>query len=412
MSQKVTILGGGIIGICCALSLAQRGISVRMIDRNTPGQGATSGNAGIISPWSIVPMALPGLWKKLPGMLLDKQQPLKVHPRFWPQMLPWGLKFMNQSDEASVRRISESMQYLCSPSIELYRKHLAGTGNEGLVKDSLYVHAFRSADKPSLKSLDYRIRQEKGADLTLIGTDDLHQLEPALSRDFKAAVLIKGQARAVSPGDIAASLAQKASDLGVEILRFETSSLQHNGSEWVLKGAEASIHCETLVLAAGIWSGELLKSIGVSLPMVAERGYHVEYTNPGIEVNNSIMDVDAKVVASSMSGGMRLAGAAEFSWADAPPDLHRKPLMDTQAKAMFPELRDSEPKFWMGHRPSLPDSLPVLGRVPGHEGLFAAFGHSHYGLMMAPKTGEVIAELISGTVSDINLSAFSPERFR
>lgn len=412
MSQKVTILGGGIIGICCALSLAQRGIAVRMIDRNTPGQGATSGNAGIISPWSIVPMALPGLWKKLPGMMLDKQQPLKVHPRFWPQMLPWGLKFMNQSDEASVRRISESMQYLCSPSIELYRKHLAGTGNEGLVKDSLYVHAFRSADKPSLKSLDYRIRQEKGADLTLIGTDDLHQLEPALSRDFKAAVLIKGQARAVSPGDIAASLAQKASDLGVEILRFETSSLQHSGSEWVLKGAEASIHCETLVLAAGIWSGELLKSIGVILPMVAERGYHVEYTNPGIEVNNSIMDVDAKVVASSMSGGMRLAGAAEFGWADAPPDLHRKPLMDTQAKAMFPELRDSEPNFWMGHRPSLPDSLPVLGRVPGHEGLFAAFGHSHYGLMMAPKTGEVIAELISGTVSDVNLSAFSPERFR
>lgn len=209
MDSRVTIIGAGIVGICCALSLQERGIPVRLIDRGKPGQATSFGNAGIISPWSIVPQSLPGIWKRIPAMIMRSDGPLSVRSSFWPKMIPWGLRFLANSDEAVMRETSDAMQLLCAPSIELYRKHLAGTGHEGLILDSYYVHAFRKADKPTLKSIDYKIRIEKGADLELIGADELARLEPALSPDFKAAVLIKGQARATSPGKIGDVLAQK-----------------------------------------------------------------------------------------------------------------------------------------------------------------------------------------------------------
>ena len=200
--ETVTIIGAGIVGICCALSLQERGIEVRLIDRRAPGQETSFGNAGIISPWSIIPQAMPGVWKSIPGMLLNAEGPVKVRPSFWPKMIPWGLKFLSRGNEKTVRNVSRTMEVLCGPSIDMFRRHLAGTGREDLVADSYYVHAFRDGNAPTLDSLDYRIRRERGGDLELIRETELRVLEPALSPDFKAAVVIKGQARAVSPGDI------------------------------------------------------------------------------------------------------------------------------------------------------------------------------------------------------------------
>lgn len=409
--KTVTIVGSGIVGICCALSLAKRGIPVRLIDRAAPGQATSYGNAGVISPWSFIPMALPGIWKKAPGMMLSADRPLAVRPEFWPRMLSWGSKFISHSGESTVRNVADAMAYLCTPSIELFRQHLQGTGHEDLLTDSWYVHAFRDASKPTLDALDYRIRLEKGGELELVTADELRQLEPALAPEFKAAVLIKGQARALSPGKMAEVLVQKAQALGVEFINFEARVIQREQQHWVIKGATESLQADQIILSAGVWSKQLLEPLGVKLPLVAERGYHMQFAEAGVTINNSIMDVDAKVVASSMSSGVRLAGAAEFADAEARPDVSRQELLTRQAKFMFPDLAVDQPSFWMGRRPSLPDSLPVLGPISGQEGLFAAFGHSHYGLMMAPQTGEVLADFVTGQESVEDVAAFSCERF-
>jgi len=411
MREKTVVLGAGLVGICTSLSLAERGVAVDLIDRGPAGQETSSGNAGVISPWSIIPQALPGLLPQLPKLLYGRYRPLAVRPAFWLRMLPWGLRFLAQAQEPQVRRTAEALQMLCGPSITLFRRHLDGTGQEGLLRDSLYVHAFRDASRANLNAIDYRIRREKGADLELVGADRLRQIEPALSHDFGAAVLIKGQARALSPGRIGTVLAEKAAKLGVHFRQSEIRSLRPDRGGWVIDCGSETLWANRVVVAMGAWSTALLAPLGIRLPMVAERGYHAEFSMPGIELNNSVMDMDGKFVASSMQDGLRVAGYAEFASVDAPPDPQRHQRLIRQAKAALPGLDPASPRLWMGRRPSFPDSLPALGEIPGHKGLYAAFGHSHYGVMMAPATGEYLADLLTRQAASPANSAFSPSRF-
>lgn len=412
MSGQVTIIGAGIVGICCALSLQDRGIAVRLIDRGEPGQETSFGNAGVVSPWSVIPQAVPGIWKSIPRMLLDPKSALSVRASFWPRMVPWGLRFLRQSGEKSVRDISDAMELLCRPSIDLYRRHLQSTGHEDLIVDSNYIHAFRQPDQADLNALGYAIRKEKGGQLERIDGAELRRIEPALSTDFKAAILIKGQARITSPGRVGAVLAEKARRQGAEFVRTEVTKLSRTEDGlWHLATPDGPLHADTIVMAAGVWSTELLKPLGLSVPLVAERGYHVQFPTPSAVLENSVMDVDAKVVASSMQDGLRVAGTAEFANVDAPPDPRKQALLTAQARAMVPDLNTTDTQFWMGRRPSFPDSLPAIGPVDGHTGLFSAFGHSHYGLMMAPKTGELLADLVSGQRLNISIDPFALSRF-
>ncbi len=412
MQDDVAVLGAGIVGICTALSLAERGVPVQVIDQGEPGQETSYGNAGVISPWSIIPQAQPGLWRRIPSMMRGPYRPLNVRLGVWPRMLPWGLAFLRRGTEASVRQAADAMEILCGPSIELYRRHLEGTGEDLLVRDSAYFHAFRDGHRATLDALDYRIRREKGAELELVDAEGLRRAEPALSRDFAGAVVIHGQARARAPGRLARVLAEKACALGA---RFETARVtalsRGAGARWTVHAEGRSFDAARIVVAMGAWSADLLRPLGIKLPLVAERGYHVEFPEPGVEINNSVMDTDAKIVASSMEGGARFAGQAEFGRLDDPPDPAIHARITRLARAMFPDLGGPVPRTWMGRRPSFPDSLPAIGAFEGHPGLHAVFGHSHWGLMMAPKSGEIVADLLTGRHTNTGLGAVDPNRF-
>ena len=411
-TNDVIIIGAGIVGICCALSLIEKGLSVVLIDRDEPGQGASYGNAGIISPWSIIPQSVPGIWKQIPSMLLNKNGPLSVKASYFPKLIPWGIKFLKNGNTQQVDKASTAMDLLNHSNIELYQKHLTGTGHENLIQDSMYVHAFRNPVDASLDGLGYKIRAEKGANLEKIDQQELQRLEPALSDTFKAAILIKGQARALSPGKIAKVLAHKAQNLGVKIIKANVEILSSSeNNNWEVVTNLGRFNSRKIVLSAGAWSMQLLKPLGIDLPLAAERGYHLEYPNSEITLNNSVMDVDNMFVASSMENGLRVAGTAEFAEVDAPPNEERIKSLKMHAKIMLPDLKEDSIKTWMGARPSFPDSLPVLDELKNHKGLFTAFGHAHYGLMMAPKTGQIIADLVTENTNNIDLSAFSTERF-
>ena len=412
MGHEVTVLGAGIVGICTALSLAERGHRVRVIDRGAPGQETSFGNAGVISPWSVVPQAMPGVWRSLPHLMFGDHKALSIRAAVWPKMLGWGRRFFASATPERVQSVSAAMSYLCAPSIDLFRRHLDGTGHEGLVVDSWYVHAFRGDGPADLTGLGYALRREKGADVEMIGRDELRALEPALSDEFKAAVLIKGQARAKDPGRIGQVLAQKAETLGVVFVRAEVRGLTRQGDLWRVECDDGQVFDSAkVVIAMGAWSMQVLKGLGLKMPLLAERGYHLEFGDPGVVLNNSVMDVDAHVVLSSMNGGVRIAGQAEFAPVDAPIDPRKRTLLQRIATAAVPDLNTDATSFWMGRRPSFPDSLPALGALPSHPGLYCNFGHSHYGLMMAPKSGEHLAELITGHKPNVDASGFAPYRF-
>lgn len=407
----ITILGAGLVGLCTALSLLERGKRVRLIDRGAPGQETSMGNAGIISPWSIVPQSMPGIWKQIPRLLLGKNRPLAVRPMTWPRMIPWGLRFLRNGTAEKMHDVSSHMRYLCEPSITLYRAHLAGTGAEDLIRDSYYVHAYRTAEGANPDALEYRMRRDNGAQIERVSGSTLRDLEPDLSPEFRSAILIKGQARALSPGRIGQLLADKVRAQGGEILRAEAKELRRTQDGWSVLCDGARFECETLVISLGAWSPSLFRGIGIPIPLMAERGYHVEFAAPKVTLTHSVMDVATKVVASSMETGLRVAGQAEFAPVDAPRDETRKAKLTDISRQILPGLRTESCRFWMGRRPSFPDSLPAIGEVTGQPGLFCNFGHSHYGLMMAPKSGALVADLITGCRPNHDVSAFSIARF-
>ena len=411
MAEEITVLGAGIVGICTALALAERGAKVTLIDRDAPGQATSFGNAGIISPWSVVPQSMPGLWKKIPGWLLDPLGPVSVRPSYLPRMAPWGLRFLGQGREGRVRDISAAMEVLNRDCVTLYRRLLAGTGHEDLIRDSYYVHAYRNAGDARLDTLEGELRRTAGAEVERIGAAELRALEPALSHDFTAAILIKGQARTLSPGRVGTVLAEKFQGMGGQVRRMAVQSLHRTEGEWLCRTDQGEVRAGKLVLAMGVWSARLLRPLGIRIPVEAERGYHVCFTDPGISFTHSVMDAEMKFVASSMSDGLRVAGTAEFAGLDAPINDKRLAGLISLARRISPDLRAEAHTTWSGQRPSLPDSLPCIGEIEGFPGLIAAFGHSHYGLMMAPKTGELVADIATGRAANIDLSPYRATRF-
>lgn len=410
--SEVIIVGGGIVGICSALSLIESGVSVTLIDRDPPGQGASFGNAGTISPWSVVPQAVPGLWKKLPGMIFGKHGAAGISLRHAPGYFPWFVKFLKHCNEDSTRRVSDAMHVLCAESIDLYQQHLRGTGHEDLIKDSMYVHAFRNPDAANVDSLGNRLRIEKGASIERIDGDELRRIEPALSSRFRAAILIRGQARALDPGRIGQVLSEKFQKAGGEIVRAVVRKLDaRQGGGWTVNTDQGAYSAQKVVISAGAWSAELLQPLGYKVPLAAERGYHLNFAKPGIRLQNSIMDAENHIVASSMTPGLRVAGIADFANPASPPNPRHFATLRHHTKSMFPDLDDVGSSEWMGIRPSFPDSLPLIEELPGKGELFAAFGHSHYGMMMAPKTGQIVARLVTGSPANQDILMFGSQRF-
>ncbi len=411
-TPDVTILGAGIVGIATALSLTERGFKVALIDRSPPAEGASYGNAGSLSPWACVPQSMPGLWKSAPAWLVDPEGPIALRLIYAAKFLPWAIRFLRAGQEDRLPAIADAMIALTRPTVTLYRHHLEGTGAEELVRDSIYVHVFRNGADADLSNLAWRLRAERQVPLEVVKGDALREIEPALSPDFEAAVLIKQQGRALDPGGIGKALAEKAETMGVEFLQRSVERLAPEADGgWRIDTDAGAVPAKRVVVAMGAWSAKLMQDLGVNAPLEAERGYHLVFKDPGITLNNAIMNVDSKFVVSSMAAGVRCAGTAEFAGIEAEPDYRRAQVFKRLAKRMFPHINTEDTEEWMGPRPSTPDSVPYLGEVPGFANLYAAYGHGHTGMTMGPKTGEVIAALIAGETLDVDMTPYRIDRF-
>jgi len=409
----VAIVGAGIIGVCIALELVERGLQVAIFDPADVCSKTSYGNAGVISPWTCVPQSLPGLWKQLPAWLIRPDGPVSIRPGYLPQFLPWALRFMAAGKADRLDPIADAMFALSKGSVDAYKCRLAGTGKAHLVRDSIYVHVYRDLAAASLDHLGWQMRQNRQVPVDYINADELRIIEPELADEFKAAIIIKRQGRASDPAGIGIALAEKSVACGATHIKSQVKEIRpDNGQGCQVVTDRRTYQVGKIVLAAGIWSRQLLVNFGFNLPLEAERGYHLLLRDPGIELNNSIMDADGKYVASSMDTGIRIAGTAEFSGLDTAPNYARARRFAKQARQLFPRINCDQPEEWMGARPSFPDSLPCLGEIPGLTGIVAAFGHSHYGLGMAPGTSTIIADCVTGRRPSVDMAPYHIGRFQ
>jgi D-amino-acid dehydrogenase len=410
--KQAIVIGAGIIGICSTLALLDKGFSVTVIDRAGAADATSFGNAGVISPWSCVPQSMPGVWKQVPQWLFDPSGPLAVRWSYVPQLLPWVLKFIKAGAAHRLPAIADAMLAVNQPSLDLYHQLLADTGENDLVKDCSYLHVSRSANGVDPQGLGWRMREERGVPFETLKPGEAQEIEPELSPEFKSAIVIKQQGRTVNPGRLGKVLAAKAQAQGAKFARAEVKQIlpQSEGGYRIETDQEPHT-AGTVILTGGAWSTRLLAPLGVHIPLEAERGYHLVYTKPGLTLTNSIMDVDHKFVTSSMEMGVRSAGTAEFAGLDAPPDYRRAQIFKRLSKELLPNLNTESNEPWMGPRPSSPDSVPYIGPVPGHPGLFCGFGHAHLGLTGAPMTGRMLAALVAQEPLNVDMTPYRLDRF-
>ena len=406
------VIGAGIVGTCTALSLQERGKKVTLLDALLPSEATSFGNAGVISSWACIPQSMPGVWKNVPKWLLDPEGPVALRWEYLPKFLPWMMKFLAAGKADRIPAIADAMLQLHRPTVDLYRRHLDGTGHEGLIKDSYYVFAYRNAADADLNKFEWRLRAERGVPMERIDRGALSEIEPDISDAYQAAILVKDQGRALDPGGIGKALAEKFQRLGGTFKQCRVQSLQPRDDQKVtVTTDQGTFEAERVILAAGAWSASILKPLGIDLPLESERGYHIVFTDPGVTVNNSVMMTDAKCVVSSMNMGVRCAGTAEFAGLDHPPNYKRAHVLAGPAKRLLPNLNTKAREVWMGQRPSFPDSLPVIGEVPGIPGIVTAFGHGHLGLTAAPMTGQIATQIAIGETPNIDISPYAVDRF-
>jgi len=413
----VVVIGAGIVGMAAASYLQRDGRPVVVLDPGAPGEGASYGNAGCLNGSSVVPMSLPGTLAKVPGWLLDPMGPLAIRWRYLPVLLPWLWRFVQAGKPEKVQAQARALRTLLAPSIETYRPLVKAAGAEDLVHRAGHLFAYKSAAAFAGDAGVNQLRRDNGVEIQELTADDLRQLEPALSRDFVRGRLIAENGHCSNPLRLVQSLAEAFVRNGGMVRRLAAEAFDVIDDRVVaVTTADGHQPASAVVLAAGAWSRPLAAKLGDVLPLDTERGYHIMLKDPEVAPRIPTMSAEGKFVATPMEPGLRFAGTVEFAGLEAPPDWRRARILLRQGQDMYPglarEIPDERLSLWMGFRPSMPDSLPVIGPSSRYANAFYAFGHGHVGLVAGSMTGRVTADLVAGRPPAIDLAPFSATRFR
>lgn len=411
--REVTVVGAGIIGIATAIYLQREGHRVTVIDRQAPGEGTSFGNAGSIAPSSIVPIALPGTLKHVPKWLRDPLGPLTLSWRQLPFLLPWFLHFQRACRLDRAQRAASILRSLNGPAVDAYTELLAAAGAPELLRREGMLHVYKTENGFNASAFGRKLRTENGCVVELVDAEKIRELAPGLAPEYRWGFYLPDNAHVRNPSRVVKVLAEYFTRNGGTLVHATVTDIKCDTNGPVALETDAGPRsAEYVVIAAGFASGRLAARLGTRVPLAPERGYHIEIPGAAPAQKCPVTDGGARFVATPMEGGLRIAGTSEFRAADAPPNWARAAALATLATKMFPGMKAVDYTRWMGTRPSTPDSAPVIGRSPRHKQVLFAFGHGHWGLMAAPATGQLIADLIAARTPRIDITPFRTERFR
>ncbi|MDG9889991.1 MULTISPECIES: NAD(P)/FAD-dependent oxidoreductase [Pseudomonas] len=411
-TSHVAVIGGGIVGLCTAFHLVETGFSVSIIEAGEPGAKCSSGNAGSLSSGSVAPLAMPGVLKQSVGMMFDSTGPLYIPASYLLQVAPWMARFVASASTERVAHIAKALHDLIGDAVEQHKALAAKVGCSDLIVDTGQIHLY--PDEKALRKDDagWALKRQHGLNPVRIGRTDILQFEPRISSHYQTGYHVDGQPWIKDPQLHATRIAKYLRRRGVSFVRDQVLDLSRISGGWQIRGKQETHVAQAVVVSAGAWSSELLKPLGVRVPLEAQRGYHLRF--PGAEdmIQRVVVLADRKVFMTPMLGGLQAAGTVEFGGLDRLASSKRALLLAGHAKSALVDLDVSGPVQWMGHRPCLPDSMPVLGEIPAHPGLWCAFGHGHLGLTGAAGTGHLLAQAMSGSAqAKATLAAFSAVRF-
>ena len=409
---SVVVIGAGIVGAACAHRLQSRGFEVVLVDRGAPGEACSFGNAGRIATSLVTPKSVPGLLRKVPGMLLDRRHPLKTSAGFLLRNLAWCMRFARAGTPDEVARITDALHVLLSRGDAAIDRMAAAVGATDLLRTEgvFYVYQDRALAEAARDTMAESDR--RGAPSTYVTGDRIREVDPAIPASVTCG-FHKSEERFVrSPVELTRKVVQAFVASGGVLVRDEVVRLQPRaGRPPLARCRRESYEADKVVVAAGAWSPRLAAQLGIRILVVPERGYHATLPRAGVGLKTAIHYGDRLVSITPMSDGLRVASGAELANVDAPPNWERRDVVVEAAKALYPDLDDAGATRWMGSRPSTPDSLPVVGAHPEHPDVLFATGHGTLGLTLSALTAEIVGDLAAGRLPNFDLAPYRPDRF-
>lgn len=424
-SQTVAVIGAGIVGVNCALTLQMLGYQVTLIDKQGIGEGCSKGNAGHFATEQVFPLAEPTLLVQLPKMLLDPLGPVALSPRHFIKGIPWFMQFLNNMRGKKREKNSLAIKALNKYAIDYYKPLLKKANAEHLLVCNGSLLVFENTAFHEVLAI-HKHYQQAEIKVELLSREQAIALEPNLHDNINYALYFTEVAHTGNPWEICITLADYAKSLGMVFKQLAVDSISQNKADVVVntesKAGNEQFHFDHCVVATGAWSKSLLKGLGYSLPIEAERGYSLSINVDKQEsplLSRPVASAERKFIITPMDNMLRLSGTVEYAGLDAKANNQRADMLLKNAeyilKAMPVEIDNlpgnSIEKRWMGPRPSLPDSLPVICKAPEHDKIFFALGHQHLGLTQGAITGKLIGQLVSGQKTDIDVSPLCISRF-
>ncbi|MBL6933625.1 MAG: FAD-binding oxidoreductase [Rhodospirillales bacterium] len=411
-NRKVTIVGAGVVGMSCAVHLLRDGHNVTVIDKDEPGLGCSFGNAGILAPTYCVPLSMPGTVWNVPEWLFDPLGPLSVRWRDMPGLTPWFLRFILAGTAPRWPVSSNGLRSLHESCVRDFEALFQSMDAGHLIKKTGMIYAYESEKNFHKSSGNWEIIRQHGAQVEVLDGKKIQEMVPGISPACANGVFMPEDAQVISPLRVVETLVEEFKRNGGVIVRSEVRDIEigSDGPTRLVTDGGA-VDLDALVIAAGALSARFCRRLGSPVPLVGERGYHVTLPDPGISTDMPVMSGDCQFAMTTMEMGMRAAGTAEFANLEAPPNYQRARVLLKHVKRIFPTINTEGYSEWMGMRPSLPDSLPVIGTSPNFSSTFFAFGHSHAGLMGSVITGRTISDLVSLRTPGLDPTPFRINRF-
>lgn len=411
----VIVVGAGVIGLSAAVALRARGLSVLVLDREGPAAGASAGNAGAFAFSDILPLASPGLLRKLPRWLLDPLGPLSVPPLYAPRIAPWLFRFWRACAPERVARSADAQAAL----MDLSKSELPGllrlTGTEAMLRADGNLEVYEGEAEFRASLAGWGARERHGIEFRHLDAAGMAAIQPGLAPRFTHGTFTPAWWSIADPKAFTLALAEHLRAAGGLVERGEVASLSpldDGGVEALGPGGGASWRAgRAAVLAAGAFSHRVARTLGERVPLETERGYNTTLPPDAFDLRTQITFGGHGFVVSRLATGIRVGGAVELGGLERPPDHRRSEAMLRKAASFLPGLRTGGGTRWMGFRPSLPDSLPAIGRARATPRVVYAFGHGHLGLTQSAGTARLVADLVVGAAPPVDLAPYSPQRF-
>ncbi len=409
ITTEIAVIGAGVVGLSIAHRLLAEGRDVVLVDPNPPGSGASFGNAGTIADYAVMPVGTPEVLRNLPSLLINRNSPLSVRRAALPGLMPWLARFARQSLPGPSARNAVVLARLLAGAGPSWERLAAEVGGSAILqrRGCLYLYdtprAFRAAGAEMARLRGY------GVAVDMVGPQDLSALEPGLAQIDGGAAFFPNAVFLSDPAAMMRHLAG-AVGAGARFLPCAAQTLTRRYDGVLVEGPRLHLHARKVVIAAGAHSKPLARAAGDRVPLDTERGYHVEWDMAAPRLNRPVCPTSRGFYLCPMTGRLRVAGTVELGGLTAPPSAHRIQRLIDGARAIFPDLGKPD-RTWMGFRPSMPDSLPVIGPSALGADVIHAFGHGHIGLTLAPVTARIVTDLVMGRAPEMDITALRAGRF-